>query len=432
MPFSTAEIVGLGMSAYAASTAGSSGSRASIRIDRPDSPSKHELDRQIMTNNRAIVLSADFWFWQNAAGRGSGPRARRAAPGVLLGYQNPAALAMPAPALLTRYTLLLQHLCFCTALVAELPRYPIEFPGTIVLHRAAGEPPFNRSAVKTCTLNRLRGFSLNTPGYAHGHNGANSVTATAEWLNESAVACHVEDSVTTAGNTSIVVDSGGSLCSTTLQEVCPGLYQAGPACWNCTKGGTDPAGHTKLKAAGCDKGAFKGYCGPQSDDGEDGGGAQVAASAEAGAKLCNSGPYTCAYFEHYAAFAPAFGRRPYFGETEGSVIVQTDFALKGQRLALSATVGGVPLFADGGNTSVEFEGGRTVRLPFALTKLPARISELVNITVAVLSSGATASKPRRFLRAPPPSTTTGISTIQVDHESMVCAGNHTVLFCSIF
>ena len=67
-------------------------------------------------------------------------RARRAAPGVLLGYQNPAALAMPAPALLTRYTLLLQHLCFCTALVAELPRYPIEFPGTIVLHRAAGEP----------------------------------------------------------------------------------------------------------------------------------------------------------------------------------------------------------------------------------------------------------------------------------------------------
>ena len=72
-------------------------------------------------------------------------------------------------------------------LYAALPRYAIEFPTDIVLHRAADEPAFVPSNVKTCTLNRLQGYSLNTPGYSHGHPGANQVRTTATWLNGSAV-----------------------------------------------------------------------------------------------------------------------------------------------------------------------------------------------------------------------------------------------------
>ena len=68
------------------------------------------------------------------------------------------------------------------------------------------------------------------PRYAHGKDGANQVVTKATWLNGSAVACHMVAPVITAGNTSIVVDSGGSLCDAALLAVCPNLYQAGPRC----------------------------------------------------------------------------------------------------------------------------------------------------------------------------------------------------------
>ena len=167
------------------------------------------------------------------------------------------------------------------------------------------------------------------------------------------VACHVTEPVITAGNTTVVVDSGGSKCDVALREICSGLEGKGAQCWNCTSGSTDPAGHAKLKAAGCDKGSFKSYCGPQLEG-----------------KLCNSGPYTCAYIEHFAAFAPAFGRRPYFGEEEGAVIIVSDFSFARQTLALSTVVAGIELFA-----GAEFEGGGSVRLPFSLARVPARHSE---------------------------------------------------------
>ena len=74
--------------------------------------------------------------------------------------------------------------CPARGLTAARPRYAIEFPVDIVLLRGPSEPPFNKSAVKTCTLDRVRGYLLNTPGFAHGHPGENQV-----WGLQSPVSC---------------------------------------------------------------------------------------------------------------------------------------------------------------------------------------------------------------------------------------------------
>jgi hypothetical protein len=82
----------------------------------------------------------------------------------------------------------------CLALTPSVARQAIEFGGDIVLTRdaAAGEPPFaNDGSVKTCTVNREHGYSLNTPGFADGMAGVNFVKTPASWLNASAVVCHL-------------------------------------------------------------------------------------------------------------------------------------------------------------------------------------------------------------------------------------------------
>ena len=63
----------------------------------------------------------------------------------------------------------------------------------------------------------------------------------------------------------------------------------------------------------------------------------------AGKGPCKSGNYTCATFEHFAAFAPAFGRRPFIYEANLSLVVQTDYSLVGQTLELSTVIAGQTL-----------------------------------------------------------------------------------------
>lgn len=156
------------------------------------------------------------------------------------------------------------------ALSASVSRQAIEFPEDIILLRAADEPPFPETAVKTCTLNREKGFSLLTPGFADGMPSVNFVKTPASYINSSAVVCHLQLATNatghpiptpaiTAGQTTVVVDMGGSPCDIALRKYCPGKFQKGPPCWTCAR----TVHHNQTKEAGCDKGAYKAYCGPQ-------------------------------------------------------------------------------------------------------------------------------------------------------------------------
>ena len=92
-----------------------------------------------------------------------------------------------------------------------------------------------------------------------------------------------------------------------------------------------------------------------------------------------SGNYTCATIEHFAAFAPAFGRRPFIFEQNLSLVVATDYSLAGAKLTLSTTIGGVPL-------SGEIVGGGYAKLEFPMPHFAheqANFSETVNITLTL-------------------------------------------------
>jgi len=309
------------------------------------------------------------------------------------------------------------------ALTPSVTRQAIEFGEDILLVRDPGEPPLPASAVKTCTVNRERGFSLNTPGFADGMSGVNFVKTPASWLNDSAVVCHLGRATNatgrplaspaiTAGISTVVVDMGGSPCDIALHRWCGSLFQKGPVCWTCAR---QTHGH-QTKGAGCDKGAYKAYCGPQHQS-------EVSAVvldahrelARKGLGLsgkgpCKSGNYTCATIEHYAAFAPAFGRRPFVRETKLSLVVQTDYSLAGKKLTLSTEIAGQKL-------SGEIVGGGYAKLEFPMPTLPSvNYSRTVNITLT-LPDGRTRSKPRRFMHAAPPKPGMPTSTVQVDHES---------------
>ena len=54
-----------------------------------------------------------------------------------------------------------------------------------------------------------------------------------------------------------------------------------------------------------------------------------------GSWLCKSGNYTCVTIEHFAAFAPAFGRRPYIHEKNLSIVLRTGYSLTGLILTLA-------------------------------------------------------------------------------------------------
>ena len=85
------------------------------------------------------------------------------------------------------------------ALVPGVARQAIEFPEDLVLTRGEGEPEFTEHAITTCTVNREKGFSLRTPGYAAGMPSVNFVTAPASYINASAVVCHLARSTNATG-----------------------------------------------------------------------------------------------------------------------------------------------------------------------------------------------------------------------------------------
>jgi hypothetical protein len=180
----------------------------------------------------------------------------------------------PAPARALLVTLLAAASSTVTvvALTPAAPRQAIDFPEDLVLLRSAGEPEFQRAAVQTCTVNRQHGFSLLTPGFADGMASVNFVRTRASYINGSACVCHLAEATNatggpipgfiTAGESTVVLDAGGSPCDMALKKLCPGDFQRGPACWTCARGVHAAA----LKAAGCDKAAYKGYCGPQNEE----------------------------------------------------------------------------------------------------------------------------------------------------------------------
>ena len=129
----------------------------------------------------------------------------------------------------------------------------------------------------------------------------------------------------TAGISTVVVDMGGSSCDIALRKWCEAEFQKGPTCWICAR----QVHRNQTKAAGCDKGAYKAFCGPQLLQGSPAP-SVLAAHRElaithglglSGKGPCKSGPYTCATIEHFAAFAPAFGRRPFILQDALSLVV---------------------------------------------------------------------------------------------------------------
>ena len=160
-------------------------------------------------------------------------------------------------------------------------------------------------------------------------------------------------------------------------------------------------------------GDFKAYCGPQSASDM-----MIGSQSHA----CSSGPYACAFIEHFAAFAPAFGRRPYYAESEGAVVIKTDYSLAGEALVLHATLNGSSIFGPQGS---HFIGGEQKLFIFSLNAFPPHLSERVNITL-VRADGRVATKPRRFLRDAHSSN--GGIRIQIDHERggpCVCVFSYT-------
>ena len=66
----------------------------------------------------------------------------------------------------------------------------------------------------------------------------------------------------------------------------------------------------------------------------------------AGTKPPFASPYGHAFVEHYAAFAPAFTRRPYVREAEGGLLIAVDASLSGKACRVSATVAGLAPLVD--------------------------------------------------------------------------------------
>ena len=133
--------------------------------------------------------------------------------------------------------------------------------------------------------------------------------------------------------------------------------------------------------------------------------------------------WSSAYFEHYVAADVDFGRRPYFTETHGSVVVTLDAQLASSNAPLLITVhipATPPLLVRG--TAIAGRAGAII--PFAFPRsFPNSIDVDAAITIDVWHSGTnntknvTISHTRRFIREPPPPPrTSALSMWQVDHE----------------
>jgi hypothetical protein len=150
------------------------------------------------------------------------------------------------------------------------------------------------------------------------------------------------------------------------------------------------------------------------------------------------------FFEHFALFAPAFSRRPYFRETEGALIVELDLpALAGKKITLSVnfnhgemgdamnTAGTTlvtstmtvpalssPLARESCDAHGHCRPVLPLRIPFALDKVPTSFDDDTTIKLQLSgSTAAVATHTRRLIRAAPPRDGSGVATFQVDHET---------------
>eukprot|EP01043_Picozoa_sp_COSAG02_P032907 COSAG02_NODE_2218_length_9474_cov_25.098453_2_plen_140_part_00 len=110
---------------------------------------------------------------------------------------------------------------------------------------------------------------------------------------------------------------------------------------------------------------------------------------------------TC--LEFFALFTSAVGRRPYFAEQNGSVIVSTHKELTGlSHLSVTATLDepATTLFS-----KVSINGGSKVKLPFSLTGLSPRIRTTLRVTLHLPSpnpwTNSDVTHQRRFERVTP-------------------------------
>jgi len=175
------------------------------------------------------------------------------------------------------------------ALVARgIARVPIELGGVVHVSPAPSEQPLSAElAARGCVVGRWKGYSLNLPAFTQpaGDGEGHTLRAPAQLENATSLRCAMPP-VLTAGNTTIVLDTANSTGSRCRGwPVCAGPHRF--AC-NATQ----------------------------------------------------QGGYGCAWVEYFALFAPAFSRRPYISEDVGAIVVETDYSLAGQRLRLTATVGG--------------------------------------------------------------------------------------------
>jgi hypothetical protein len=279
-------------------------------------------------------------------------------------------------------------------LVIQNGRAPIDVASTVVLTLGPGEPPFDQALVEKvgCFVDRMKGYSLNVPGYAMGQQGDNGLTTKATFINSSAISCELP-AVITAGNTSIVLNIKSD-CQLALDKYCGSTWAGqGAACWvNCKQKYLN-----QTKAAGCNKGDYTAFCGPNTPPPTPGSRSLSDNNIDPGrfgSPMCRFGNYSCGTVEHFALFAPAVGRRPYIRETAGRIVVKTDYSLAGHSMQLATRIMGLEVKG-------MIEGGRHDSISFDMSSLPESVNELINISLT-LPSGQVITRSRKFLRSPNP------------------------------
>jgi hypothetical protein len=146
------------------------------------------------------------------------------------------------------------------------------------------------------------------------------------------------------------------------------------------------------------------------------------------------------FVEHFALFAPAFSRRPYFRETEGALLVELDLlTLAGQTVTLSVELNsstpapallrstitvaalGSPLARESCDPHGRCHPVLPLRIPFSLKPVPTDYDADATIKLQVVggaaATAAAATHRRRLVRAAPPAVGTGVVTFQIDHET---------------
>ena len=269
-------------------------------------------------------------------------------------------------------------------------RLPLENVGALQVKRAAGEPPFVVGKEYSCVFGRVGQFSLHMPPKDFHDLGVHTF-GSGKVLDADTVVC-VVPKVVTAGNTTCCVMPPN-------------------------------ASRTHFPA-------FR----PVEDEATE---RRLRVSDQKHA-TCGVTPYAPTFFEHFALFAPAFNRRPYFREMEGALIVELDlptladkkitlsieFTAEGNSAAtalmsstLTVAALGSPLARESCDAHGRCRPVLPLRIPFSLAKVPTSLDVDATIKLSVEGATAVATHTRRLIRAAPPPEASGLATFQVDHET---------------